>query len=178
MKCLPKRGSHTGFTLIELLIVIAILAIMSAATFAVFTAPLQEEVHSAAEASAEAGLGSFFSSLVRDAHNAAAVEATPGHPGFALPGAAPEGGKVVYWVDPEQRLRRAVLSAEAAPELSEKQGAALVENVNSLTVEPVEGTTLWRIQIRGGTTRLGRASSYDRAMEVAVGLTSAGGGAK
>lgn len=189
-----RRGHRParGVTLIELLIVIAIIAVMSAATLAVITAPLQEDVLSRMDAATEAGLASFFSALAQDAHTAATLEPVAEAPGLRLKGAGGEGGAadVVYFVDGHRRLRRAVVAAGSVPGSGPAGGAdgrtgegaapapgtALLEDVQELTAEPAAEGRLWKVRVRGGTERFGRPLVYDRQMILGVGLTSFAGG--
>jgi prepilin-type N-terminal cleavage/methylation domain-containing protein len=68
------RIGRSGFTLIELLIVTAIVAILSAATLALFVSPLREYARTNRVAEAEAGLGLALATLTADAHGAVRIE--------------------------------------------------------------------------------------------------------
>ncbi len=172
------RRRRRAFTLIELLIVVAIIAIMSAATFSIITAPLQEDVLSDIEASAETGLATFFSALVQDAHSATVMEPQASGDGMRLRGAAAGGADVVYQVDAQRRLRRMVTAEEGpdGPVAGPAPGAAILENVEALTVEAIPDSRLWRVAVRGGTTRFGRPLIFDRQVNLGVGVTSFSGG--
>lgn len=96
--------SRRAMTLIELLIVVAIIAILSAAALAVVVAPLADVLRSRAEARLNGGFGMLHAALVADLHDAR--EARIGADGSELEVVGPDGTAVVYAVDEGGTLRR------------------------------------------------------------------------
>ncbi|MCX7718337.1 MAG: prepilin-type N-terminal cleavage/methylation domain-containing protein [Candidatus Sumerlaeaceae bacterium] len=172
----PKVRRHAGFTLIETLIVVAMLAIFTASSLVMVTAPMYERVYADIEAPREAGLATLLPALVSDAHAAASAEAPDG--AFVLRGAAPGGDDIAYFVDTAKQLRRAQASAGASWEdlRGRAAGAALLEDIEAFSASHDESAGLWRVTLRTATTRLGRKMSADHTITVAVGKTWAGGG--
>jgi prepilin-type N-terminal cleavage/methylation domain-containing protein len=168
-------GLRRGYTLIEMLIVVAILAVFSASSLVIVTAPMYERVYADIEAPREAGLATLLPALVADAHAAASAEAPDG--AFILRGAAPDGGDVAYFVDSAKQLRRAQAAAGASVDEMRAQtaGAALIEDIEVFSAAHDEATGLWSVTVRAATSRLARNMSADRTIAVAVGKAWAGG---
>ncbi|MBI1290664.1 prepilin-type N-terminal cleavage/methylation domain-containing protein [bacterium] len=69
-----RQTRYRAFTLIELLIVVAIVAILSAATLALFLSPLREHVRVTHLTEMEAELGFALATLTADAHASSSVD--------------------------------------------------------------------------------------------------------
>lgn len=109
------RRHLSAFTLIELLIVVAILAILSAATLGPIVAPLREQQYAEQEAACLGSLELLLPILVADAHAAVRLEPSTDGPCFALTRRG--GAAAVYRLDEDEVLRRCVLEAEDVSEV-------------------------------------------------------------
>lgn len=194
-----RRGSSAGsraVTLIELLIVVAILAILSATLLAVITAPPQEQIFADVDNAFESGSTTFFGALVTDAHAARTLDQRTSPAAIAFPAVADGGKTVLYFVDPDRHLRRAVVSDKEAQaflkgEIGESEawrqrGAAILSDVESFEAErtdhgkdssrAVAGAERWRIEVRAVHRQLGHEQVLDRHIDLLVGLTAGKGG--
>lgn len=136
---------HRAFTLIELLIVIAIIAIVTASSMAVMTAPAEENVFANADYEAEAGQGLLFGRLAMDCH--AATTATVEQERLVLEGA----DSTLYFVDEKRRLRRAAFKAGEPPPApgDVPVGSALVPNVHTFDLNTrTPGAVAVRLAVR------------------------------
>lgn len=177
-------------TLIELLIVCAIMAIFAASLLAVVTAPAEERVFADVDNTFESGAATLFGALVADAHAAQRLEVgdkptalvfMPSRPGDPVP---------VYFVDPVNQVRRALVDADQArrllsgdtegSDLWRQRGGSLVPDVARLQAERIadersdSGPVLWRISLLASHRQLGREQILDRRVDVAVGLHESG----
>ncbi len=181
---MTRLKTAPGFTLIELLIVVAILGIMAAASFAVVTAPAEEHVFSDIELQLEAGAGVFFSHVVGEAHQAGSIRAKSNPARLLFAGAPEKARATAYWIDSRGQLRREVVAAGEADEFTsdafnpgswDKRGAMLLEGVVSLGADREPSTRLWRMNLRAERRQLNREWILDRSVEVAVGDSWLGG---
>ena len=97
-----------GFTLIELLIVIAILALLSAASLGPIVAPLREQQYAEAEAAGVGALARLVPVLVEDAHAAVSLEVAPDGKSFILPRRSGKAA-AAYRLGEDGVLRRGLL---------------------------------------------------------------------
>ena len=166
--------SQKAFTLIELLIVVAMIAILCAATINFIIIPPRESAWATTDMENEGGLQLFFTKLVTDAHNATSMTLAAPQNALFLHGAT-GSESAVYYLDRQQRLRRALLPpGEAVAAL--RDGEAWKENVSSIKftenvggfkVEPAGGG-LWRVGV-SFKLRDPLHPTLDRAMELAIG---------
>lgn len=145
---------HRAFTLIELLIVIAIIAILAGGMIAYVVMPPKEQLQATADMEIERGLGTFFSKLVADAHNAIRLTLAKNNKAIVLEGSG-QDASAVYFVDQHHCLRRSLMTSQQMAEwlkadTNEKElvhSGLLVGNVRSLEAGRVEGSALWRIGV-------------------------------
>jgi prepilin-type N-terminal cleavage/methylation domain-containing protein len=175
------RRRHNGLTLIELLIVIAIMAIMSAASLAVIVAPAREHAYATIEMQFEAGAAAFFAAITNDLHSARDVTVTGEPAAIVLGDISADGRGAAYWVDAAGNLRRAVLTAEeclatrgsVAGVLAGARGAVLLGNVIALSAER-EGDA-WRIAFRAKAFDVGRTIEASHELKLLPAIAWAGG---
>ncbi|MDX2175575.1 MAG: type II secretion system protein [Candidatus Sumerlaeia bacterium] len=141
-----------GFTLIELLIVVAILAISSAALMYPTTHTMREQRLADERHGQEAGLAMAMPQLVSDVRAARRVSPLDG--GHELERA--DGARVRYSVDARGLLVR---DAEGASQ-------ALVPNVEAFSILRTEGGA--RIRIAGGAEFAGLPARFDRSLTVST----------
>lgn len=146
-----------ALTLIELLIVIAILAILSAAALAVVIAPMADVHRSRVEDEMNSGFGLFHASLVGDLHDALEVRTDGGTLEAVLPDA--DGTTVWYAVDEGGILRR---------HRGEGAGIALLRHVES--VEFAREDAFIRFRANARFAEWDRDFRFERDGRIAVGL--------
>ncbi|MCX7048592.1 MAG: type II secretion system protein [Candidatus Sumerlaeota bacterium] len=166
-RCAPAHG----FTLIELLIVIAIVAIMSAATISYLTMPPMENAIAETELNFERGAATFFAQAVFDAHGSVRLAPSENRKSLVFEKLGSGGNSVIYFIDASKRLRRMEIEGAAGANIAgnmesltaerERQSPVLMESAESLDAEPDSASGLWRICLTGAS------KSYDRniAME-------------
>jgi prepilin-type N-terminal cleavage/methylation domain-containing protein len=166
MKTMGGR-SAAAFTLIELLIVVAIIAIMSAASMAVIVAPMQERTFASLDHSRQAGESTLLARLVEDTHSAARIPtAEAGRLVLETTGSA--ALRITYHVDTDHHLRRHVAKL-SEPAAADGTGAALIDDVLSFTPELVSDGRQCRVQIASGVVKYNRPVGSRQDVVLAVG---------
>lgn len=170
-RSLLSSGSRRGFTLIELLIVVAILAIITGGSLTVIIAPMQEQAFASIDHSRQTGESTCLARLVEDAHAASAITAAePGKLVLETTGSAAR--TITYYIDSQKHLRRHSAEAGTALDVNSAAGAALLDDVQSFTVEPIEASKLYRVRLASGTTRYNRILADAHELTVGVGATA------
>jgi len=146
-----------ALTLIELLIVIAIIAILSAAALAVVIAPMADVHRSRVEDEMNSGFGLFHASLVGDLHDAVEARANGDSLDIVLPDA--EASTVRYAVDDQGILRR---------HRGDGAGVALLRHVES--VEFARDDAFVRFRANARFSEWDRDFRFERDGRIAVGL--------
>ncbi len=169
--------SQSAFTLIELLIVVAIIAIFSAAMMAVITAPMFEHKRAIIEGSQQAGIATLLARLVEDAHTAQSVESI--EQGIVFSGTA-NRGNVFYVTDKEHQLHRMEAAITATLESKSVNAAPiLITGVQSFTAQPMAQTAgMYRITLECLLHSNRDPLPWRQDIDVAVGTGWAGGGAQ
>lgn len=156
-----------GYTLIELLIVVAIIAIMSAASITVFVAPMQENAFASIDNARQNGEATLFARLVEDAHSAdRIIAAQPGK--LALETSGTHAQTITYYIDSQQMLRRHVTNAATGPATA-NAGAALLENVQTFTPGQTANGKQCSITLASGTTRYARKIGDSHSIVLGIG---------
>lgn len=177
------RGRAGGFTLIELLIVVAIVAIMSAATMAVVIAPSQENARAETQMDLETGAALFFSRLAAEVHESAGIETAANPLALVVAPRRPGARWTAYFVDNQKKLRHAetdegqakgILRGDIGAELKARS-AALVPGVVELKAVHSDANGLWTISLRAETERLNETFAIQRQVELAPGNAWTGG---
>lgn len=165
-----RNPGTRGYTLIELLIVVAIIAIMSAASMTIFVAPMQENAIASIDNARQNGESTFFARLVEDAHSANRIlAAQPGKLSLETTGTVPQ--TITYYTDEQHSLRRHV--AKSPGDLkSPNAGAALLENVQTFTPEQISDGKECRITLASATTRYAR--TFGESHTIVLGIGSQG----
>lgn len=145
-----------AFTLIEILIVIAIMAILSAAGIAVYTAPAEERVRADEESAAEAGMAVFFTRLQQ-----AGLDAT--RAGTA------DGALMFYGADAAEPFCVFGLSDRRLyHQVPGSVAAVLYDKVDALEVEPLDGGRRLRVSLLVAASSAA-PSARRRSMEITIG---------
>jgi len=152
----PRRG----FTLIELLIVVAIMAILSAAAMAVVIGPLGDTQRSEAERQLNTGFTLFHTRLVIDLHQASEVRIGDDGDTLEVIPLDTESVLISYSVDEHGVLRRSREGFAATP---------LVPNVQALAFSPGEAAHRLDWHISAGFSAWHRDFGLDRGGTLTIG---------
>lgn len=163
------RHQRNAFTLIELLIVIAIIAILTAASITTFVAPMQEQAFASIDHSRQVGESTLLARLVEDAHSADKVTtASAGEFVLQTTGTAPIS--IRYYVDDSKRLRRSANALDAPQPTS--PGASLMDDVNTFTAEQLTTGGQYRVRLASGTSRYARKLENSHELVLNVGAAA------
>lgn len=173
----PRSPAH-AFTLIELLICIAVVAIISTSLIAFIVQPAREMLVSQADLEQHGGAALLFRVLAEDAHGAATVRTgeREGTIAFVPPENAERTAAVVYYLDEENRLRRAVLENDELEVFLGRSepptpppGSSLLDGVTAWEVEPLEDAARWHFRVRAERNVLQQAHVVDKEARFALG---------
>ncbi|MCC5874873.1 MAG: type II secretion system protein [Candidatus Sumerlaeia bacterium] len=169
-----KRGT----TLIELLIVVAILAIMSAALLAVVIAPVKEQVVTDLKMEQLDGTTLLLTTMVEDARTASTIKVTESGATVHLFRDEPMEWGVVYHLDDRNVVRRyyqpsqedvALLLGGDADAPLVASGTPMLSMVHRFAVEQTEDIRFWRVEVESLVNRLHEDHRHARTISLLVG---------
>jgi prepilin-type N-terminal cleavage/methylation domain-containing protein len=153
------RTRRHAFTLIELLIVVAIIAIMSAASMAMLVAPLREQVFNDIRLEQEAGASRLFTQITADAHDALDAVYTELDGVNRLQIEKWNGTKIIYEVGPGRELRR----------IEDGQSRFLLGGVTHFSARREQGMSILLVKVKAETVRMHRTIALDRFLRLNLG---------
>lgn len=161
---------RTGFTLIELLIVVAIVAIMSAASMAILVGPMQVQALSSMHHSAQAGATTALARMVDDAHQSASLAPAPGTTGtLVMQSLVPGQPAILYYVDANRNLRRVQTTTDAFGAATQANaGAALLNDVQTFTADSTTTPGLTEVHLRAASSRYQKEVIVDHRLLLAA----------